>query len=100
MLDLSRIAEQFAALIGQEPASGIETPASLLDALQNAGVDPGALQGLGENRIFGLLAGYGIDPSQFAIADVQELLNGLGENEHHVGQAASVLDMNGDDQGA
>lgn len=100
MLDLSRIAEQFAAVIGQEPTSDVPIPGSLLDALQNAGVDPGALHGLGENQVFGLLAGYGIDPSQFAVADVQELLNGLGENEHHGGQAASVLNMSGDDQGA
>ena len=100
MLYLSRIAEQFAAVIGQDLTAGPQAPASLLDALQNVGVDSSALQGLGENQFFGLLAGHGIDPSQFSVADIQELLNGLGENDHHVGLAASVLDMSGDDHGA
>jgi len=78
MLDFSRLTETISDFVGSIAGPAAETPANLLDLLNNAGLDPSALTGMAPEEIVSLLAEHGIDPSALAEGQLDELLANAG----------------------
>ena len=89
MLDFSKLAEAITGLIGGA-GSVAETPASALEMLQSAGIDPAALTGLSQDQVLDVLASHGIDPATLMDGQLQDLVAGLGLNEGISGTIASL----------
>ena len=78
MLDFSRLTDFIADLTGSVVQEQPTEPQGLMDLLQNAGVDPGALANLSEGELAALLAEHGIDPTQMLPGELHELIASLG----------------------
>lgn len=87
MFDLTRIGEGLVGLFGaaREISGG-----SALDLLQQAGLDPSQLSGLGPQEVMDVLSQNGIDISQLAPDQLQELGNMLGFGGNLVGSATDI----------
>ena len=77
MFDLSRLGETLSGFLGSVAQAPAEA-ANLTDVLQSVGLDPSVIAGLSETEIGSLLAGYGIDVSQFDPAEITQLAENLG----------------------
>ena len=98
MFDLSRLTEVVSGLFGGTAATELLQGSELINVLNNAGIDPSQLAGLGEGQITDLLAEHGIDPSQFAAADLQSLASEFGLGDHLVGPVAGLFGIGDTEQ--
>lgn len=77
MFDLSRVTEMIGGFLGQTSA-GNAVNDLIADKLSSLNIDPSMLEGLGAGQITDLLAQNGIDISQLAPEQLNELLGQLG----------------------
>jgi hypothetical protein len=78
MLDFARLTETISDFVSSFAGSAQEGPASLLDLISNAGLDPSALTGMSQDEILTLLSEHGIDPSALAEGQLDEFLANAG----------------------
>jgi hypothetical protein len=76
VLDLSKLTESVTSLFGGGASDALQ--GGMMDLLQNAGIDPGMLEGLSQTQIADLLSQYGIDPSQLGADQLGELMQNFG----------------------
>lgn len=82
MLDLSRISETIAGLLGSAPAAHEIPQAALAEVMERAGIDPSLADGLSPDEIVGLLESRGFDLSQLHGHPLGEAIANSGLGEH------------------
>ncbi len=91
MFDFAKLTDTVSRLLGGTAVDITEQSGGIHDLLQNAGLDPGLLQGLDQTQIFELLSQYGIDPSQLGADQINELAQTFGVSEHLTSVASDWL---------
>lgn len=80
MFDFGRIGEMVGGLIGG-PLQETAANAGIMEALEQAGIDPASLAGLDQAQILELLANHGVDTSVLENLDLAALSETLGQGE-------------------
>lgn len=91
MFDFSRLTESLSGLFGNAPVADSPMSGDAMSLLQNAGLDPGLLEGLTQHQLFEMLAQYGIDPAQLGADQLAQLLPNIGVDPQLTEVATNLL---------
>jgi hypothetical protein len=95
MFDFDRLKDMAAGFLGgSNPVQAVAEnlgAGNVMDMIQNAGLTPEMFEGLDAQQVLGLMAENGIDVSQFAPEQLQNLLSGLNIDAGNLGEIGNSV---------